>query len=339
MLRHSIQQPLIQWHDVAAAVAEFITAEQLPPSFEQLAQIYYLPLAQRIARDTQLAQDANSASRQARLVGINGAQGTGKSTLAALLKCILEAGANLTCAIVSIDDVYLTRAERAELAQTIHPLLLTRGVPGSHDLELALEILEQLVDSHIVGTPDTIAIPRFNKAVDDRWPKGQWSNQQAPVDVVLFEGWCVAARPQLEDELIEPINALEAHEDSQGIWRGYVNNCLASSYQTLFARLNCLVMIKAPSMAAVAQWRWLQEQKLIAAQATKLNDPAPTQLMNEVQIQRFIQHYERITRHILNEMPTRADLVFHLNLDHEIASVSGHWAQEFPFVVDGEQSL
>ena len=337
----------LEWSAITAILADFMVVEHLPDDFSHLAQCYYFPLAQRIARDY---GDFSARTGRPQLLGINGAQGTGKSTLAALLKRILEEGAGLRCAILSIDDVYLTRAERKKLADSIHPLLQTRGVPGTHDLSLALDVLAKLKDaseqrnSHIApaiadgdvcfGEPSVqqktstiLKLPRFDKACDDRKPDAEWFAQQAPVDIILFEGWCVAARPQSETDLIEPINKLEAEEDTKGIWRGYVNNSLASTYQTLFSQLDGLIMIKAPSMMAVGEWRWEQEQKLIS----RSHASAHSQLMNRTQIERFIQHYERLTRHILTEMPARADLVFHLDNEHAITQVSGLWSQDALF--------
>lgn len=159
-------------------------------------------------------------------------------------------------------------------------------------------------------------LPRFNKAIDDRMPCSHWQRQQQTVDLVIFEGWCVAAKPQPEDHLKQPINTLEKNEDSDGRWRRYVNRCLAGDYQDLFAMIDFLVMLKAPSMEAVLEWRWQQEQQLskqVAGQGKGL--------MNYQEVARFIQYYERLTRHQLAEMPSRADVVFSLNPDHRVITM------------------
>src|SRR5689334_11864372 len=93
-----------------------------------------------------LAQWIASKVRPGRLltIGINGAQGSGKSTLAALLHDLLEDGAGLRTVVLSIDDFYRTRAERQGLAREVHPLLETRGVPGTHDVALARHVLARL---------------------------------------------------------------------------------------------------------------------------------------------------------------------------------------------------
>lgn len=296
------------WQDVSTAVTEFIKAHQLPDDYKNLSAQFFFPLAQNILTK-------HHSSQQPLLLGINGAQGTGKSTLAALLKCILESGAGLKCAALSIDDFYLTRTERADLAQHIHPLLQVRGVPGTHDLTLGTTVINALMQS----TPSkTLCVPRFDKALDDRKPLEEWHTQMSPVDVVILEGWCVGARAQVASMLVKPINNLETTEDQNAIWRTYVNQQLATHYQTLFARLDYLIMLKAPSMQAIEEWRWLQEQQLTAA--TKGQGEG---LMNQSQVKRFIQHYERLTQHILTEMPARADAVFHLNHDHQVELATG----------------
>jgi len=243
--------------------------------------------------------------------GINGAQGSGKSTLCKILQLLIEQGFEKRVATLSIDDLYLTRQQRAELAKQVHPLLQTRGVPGTHDVALGLSLFEQLRAPH-----GELSLPRFNKAIDDRAPIEQWPSLSLPVEVVLFEGWCVASQPQPSSTLAEPINALELQEDGEGIWRHYVNQQLSGDYQTLFKQLDTLIMLKIPAMEKVLEWRSLQEQKL----ATNQTDQSG--VMTEQQVARFIMHYERITRDNLEHMPARADLVLTLNDDHQINAVA-----------------
>lgn len=231
------------------------------------------------------------------VVGICGAQGSGKSTLAAGLASRCEAG-GLTVAVLSIDDLYLTRAERETLGRDVHPLLRTRGVPGTHDVALGLALLEHLDRGR--ATP----VPRFDKARDDRAPREQWDLAAAGTELLIFEGWCVGARPAPEAALAQPVNALERDEDAEGIWRAYANAALAGDYQRLFARIDLLMLLAAPSFAVVRDWRIEQEQDLRGREGS---DAAG--VMSDAQVTRFIQHYERLTRHILAEMPARADLV------------------------------
>ena len=237
-------------------------------------------------------------------VGICGSQGSGKSTLAAELACRLRAS-GLRVVILSIDDLYLSREARRELAASVHPLLATRGVPGTHDVDLGCRLFQKL-RSHAA-----VVLPRFDKASDTAKPISQWEPVDGPVDVVLFEGWCVGARPQTEDALAVPVNALERMEDSDGAWRNWVNARLASDYQALFSEIDLLLLLAAPTFEVVAQWRLQQEDALRAELISRGEDILGTQ--DESQIARFVQHYQRITEHILREMPARADLTVRLN--------------------------
>jgi len=225
------------------------------------------------------------------LVGLAGAQGSGKTTMAARLAQRLE-DAGLRTGILALDDFYRTRAERADLARTVHPLLATRGVPGTHDLAL----IADTVDALLAGRE--AHVPRFDKATDDRAP-GEWRPIGAPVDVILLEGWCIGARPQASADLLTPVNALERLEDADGSWRRWVNARLATEYAALFGRLALRIFLRAPSFDVVLRWRTEQEHEL------------PSGGMNSPAIKRFIAHYERITRWMLEDEP--ADVVIDLD--------------------------
>jgi D-glycerate 3-kinase len=234
------------------------------------------------------------------VTGLCGTQASGKSTLVASVANLLRAE-GLRVAQLSIDDLYLGHAERQQLARTVHPLLATRGVPGTHDIALGLTIFDALA----AGQP--IELPAFDKAQDDRKSAGSGTVVAPGLQVLLFEGWCVGARPQEAAALVEPVNALERDEDRDGRWRRFANEHLAGDYQQLFARLDELVLLAAPSFEAVLGWRQLQEHKLrdrLQAEGQPL-----ARVMTDAQVARFIAHYERLTRHILAEMPARADVV------------------------------
>jgi len=250
------------------------------------------------------------------LLGINGAQGTGKSTMAEAISLLCSKQFGWNTAILSIDDIYLTRNERIALAEKIHPLLLTRGVPGTHDVALGLDIIRQLKRA---GADSEIKLPRFNKAGDERLNRSQWPSCSGPVDLILFEGWCVGSTAQAERELTQPINELEAREDADGQWRHYVNRQLAEYYQPLFKQIDLLLFLNAPGFDVVHGWRSEQEEKLAEASVGE-------HLMNETQITRFIQHYERLTRHNLEVLPSIADVVFDLDADHAI--IKPHYKED-----------
>ncbi|WP_298036213.1 hypothetical protein [uncultured Desulfuromonas sp.] len=280
---------------------------QIDNNLEQELVDIYIPLAAALQR--------NACTHDGPLlVGINGAQGAGKSTLCRLLQTVLEQGWGRRVASLSIDDLYLTRAERRGLAKRVHPLLATRGVPGTHDVELGLRLLgalRQLRDGR------RLTVPVFDKAIDDRLPKDEWRHVDGPLDVILFEGWCVGALPQPEEELSLPVNSLEREEDPDLSWRRYVNGQLREDYRRLFAELDVLIMLEVPGMENVLDWRGLQERKLASAAGQKKEH----KIMDAAALRRFIMHYERLTRAMLAEMPGRADIVLKLNAGHRIDGV------------------
>lgn len=228
---------------------------------------------------------------------------------------IQEQGANV--AVVSIDDLYLPARERARLAHAVHPLLRTRGVPGTHEVALGIALIERLTHGDATGrTP----LPCFDKLSDDRLPVSAWPEFPGRADIVLLEGWCVGARAQTEQELAAPVNSLERDEDADGRWRRYVNAQLAGPYQALFGLLDRLVLLAAPDFDVVFRWRRQQEHALAALAASGTAAPARG-VMTDAQLLRFIMHYERLTRFILAEMPRRADLVVSLDAERRIREV------------------
>lgn len=234
------------------------------------------------------------------VIGLCGSQGSGKTTLAgAVLEACADEG--LRSATLSIDDLYLTHAERRKLARDVHPLLATRGVPGTHDIALGMSVLAALDNG------EAVALPRFDKARDDRAPQSEWPHSPARCEVLIFEGWCIGARPQPASDLIGPVNDLEAAEDPDRIWREYVNDALSGPYSALYARIDRLVLLAAPGFDVVHGWRLEQERELAATA------DSGAALMDEAAISRFVRHYERLTRHILDEMPSRANLVIRLD--------------------------
>ena len=244
------------------------------------------------------------------LIGVSGVQGSGKSTLCVQLEEALGT-AGLAAATLSLDDLYLTRAERLSLGQTQHPLFVTRGVPGTHDLALADTVITRLLS----GT-GPISIPRFDKAVDDCAPEPAWPVVSAPLDVLLFEGWCIAATPQAESALAAPVNALEADEDPDGSWRRAVNAALADGYRLLFARIDLLIMLRAPDFSAVRAWRQQQEDALRAARGADAG-------MDAAALGRFIGHFERVSRHMLAAPPPPGAIIVDLDADRRVGAIIG----------------
>ena len=272
---------------------------------EPLTQAFYRNLAAWIAR----RKDGQGCLT----VGINGAQGSGKSTAAAFLKNELSSTHSLKAAVLSLDDFYLPRAVRQDLAIKVHPLFATRGVPGTHDTDLGIAMLKKLC---ALNRGETLALPRFSKAEDDRMAATTWPIVEGPVDVVLFEGWCVGLPPQLLSELDEPANDLEASEDTDGRWRRSVNSQLGAEYAEWFALLDAVMFLRVPDFECVRRWRAQQEQD-----TARMAGGAAAGLQSPMQLDRFIRHYERLTSHALRVMPERADVLLALRQDHTVGEI------------------
>lgn len=224
---------------------------------------------------------------------ITGLQGSGKSTLAAQLVAAAEAE-GLRAATLSIDDFYLTRAERERLAREVHPLLATRGPAGTHDLPLALATLDALRE----GRP--AALPRFDKLADERLSEARWPRTAGRVDLVVFEGWFLKTPAEPDASLAAPLNALERDEDADGTWRHWCNAALARDYPALWQRIDALWFLRGPGFDVVPEWRWQQEQALQAAEPGRTG-------MRRGEVERFVQFYERTSRQALRSLPAIAE--------------------------------
>ncbi|MFT3755187.1 MAG: kinase [Pseudoxanthomonas sp.] len=244
------------------------------------------------------------------VLGLSGLQGSGKSTLATQIAALAQAR-GLQAAVVSIDDFYLRKAQRATLARDVHPLLATRGPPGTHDIALALGTLDAL------RSGEATALPRFDKLADERVDESQWPRLQARADVVIFEGWFLGTPAEDETALVEPINALERNEDADGTWRHWCNAALARDYPALWSRIDTLWFLQpSGGFEIVPQWRWQQECALQAwslqAQSMQAGDPV-RQAMNRAQVEHFVMHYERISRQALRTLPAIAAMTVPLD--------------------------
>lgn len=231
-------------------------------------------------------------ARRPFVLGIAGAQGCGKSTAARILS------ARFQCPILSLDDLYLDGAARRRLAAEVHPLLATRGVPGTHDPALGVAVIEAL------ARPGTTLLPRFDKARDEPGTPEAW---HGPAEMLILEGWCLGARPQAEAELDEPVNALERERDPDGTWRHWVNARL-EDYRALFARIDMLVFLAAPGFHVVEKWRTEQEHAL-------RRDSGDAGGMSDARLSEFIQHYQRLTGHMLRHGREWADVTIWLDAE------------------------
>jgi len=233
------------------------------------------------------------------LIGVSGAQGSGKTTACQLL----EAANRPRYANFSIDDVYLDTQQRAELAARTHPLFVTRGPPGTHDIALARETIAALMRA---GPDSETPIPVFDKIADQMKPRGEWPVFKGRPEAIMVDAWCLGALPV---EASPALNAVE-EEDTEGRWREIQNEFLRTDYAEWFARFDAIVYLQAPSWQVVRRWRGEQEATLRGRALTEDED---------AWIDRFIQHYERITRSMIAGGVV-ADIVVQLD---EARSVEG----------------
>ena len=288
----------------ATRLDAFCTAHRLPDSFRRVAAAHYVPLARWLLETPWTIPP---------IVGICGAQGTGKSTLAAFLAAELHNVAEWSVAVLSMDDFYLSRAERLELSRKVHPLLATRGPPGTHDCKMMGNYLRRL---RRLGDSDSMALPRFDKSRDDRAPSDAWPHVTGPLNAIILEGWCLGVPPQDAGELETPVNDLEARHDGDARWRTYVNNRLRDDYAQVFSRLDRLIFLQAPDMESVLRWRSKQERKLIAG--TSAQEPG---VMNKAQLEEFVQYFERLSQVAMAELPKVANVTLMLDSSHQVGEI------------------
>tara|TARA_X000000368_G_scaffold393823_1_gene359845 strand:- start:97 stop:1020 length:924 start_codon:yes stop_codon:yes gene_type:complete len=244
------------------------------------------------------------------LIGLAGGQGTGKTTTSSIIKIILEKYFKLNVFKISIDDFYKTRKERVFLSKKIHPMLLTRGVPGTHDINMMLNFFKKVKSKKF----KSLQLPNFNKATDDRFAKKYWYNIKKRPDVIIFEGWCVGAKPEKNATLNKAINSMEKKKDQKKIWRKYVNQHLKLKYKDLYSQLNCLIYLKAKNFSLLQKWRLKQENKLWL----KSKKNSKHKIMNKENVISFMQTYQRITENMFKKMTKHASILINLGSDHQI---------------------
>jgi D-glycerate 3-kinase len=220
-----------------------------------------------------------------------------------MLALVFERVFEKTTLVMSLDDFYLTRAAREELAERVHPMLRVRGVPGTHDVELLRRVIDDLKARR------NTEVPVFDKGEDDR-------DAMVPVmgkelDLLILEGWCWGALPQPESELEEPVNELEARLDPLGSWRRHVNQQLAlGGYQEAFEQADVLFYLAVPDMDTVRQWRWEQEERL--------SEQGGSRVMDQDEVDEFTMYFERLTRRMLKDLPLKATLTLYLDERHQL---------------------
>lgn len=248
-------------------------------------------------------------ARRAALVGLSGLQASGKSTLAAQLAAAARERGVAT-EVLALDDFYLGRRDRAALARDVHPLLATRGVPGTHDVALLAETVQAL---RRASTRNPARIPRFDKGRDTRLPPSRWRRVTSRPRLILLEGWCIGVPAEPPSALARAVNALERIEDPDARWRTWVNARLNGEYAALWRRMDALIVLAAPSFEIVARWRDEPERALRRRGAPRA--------MSRAALRRFLMHYERLSRHALRTLPALADIVVTLDASRRVDAI------------------
>ncbi|MDA9725608.1 uridine kinase [Candidatus Pelagibacter sp.] len=269
---------------------------------DKMLKSFLIPVSFWIAKKTD--------NKKPYFVGLAGGQGTGKTTISSIIKIILEKYFKLKVFKISIDDFYKTRKERIALSKKVHPMLLTRGVPGTHDINMMLDFFKKSKAKKFKN----MKLPNFNKAIDDRFPKNKWNTINKRPDVIIFEGWCVGARAESNKTLKKSINSMEKANDHKLVWRKYVNQQLKAKYKKLYSQLNCMIYLKAKNFSLLQKWRLKQEHKLWL----KTKKKGGHKIMSKGDVINFMQTYQRITQNMFKNMPKYASIILNLNSNHQI---------------------
>jgi len=278
---------------------------QSEPFYDKLGQLknFYLPICEKIYQDYK-------KNKKIKIIGLTGGQGAGKSTITQIIKLIFNYNYNLKVVYFSIDDFYKTSRERIKLSKNTHKLFKTRGVPGTHDTKLLKKTFSDLMKKKF----KPVLIPSFDKSRDDRASKKKWKKVHEQPQIIIFEGWCVGARPQKKHDLIKPKNILEKKEDTKFLWRNKVNKELKNEYRKIFNKIDRLIFLKVPNFECVYKWRLLQEKKLQLTSRGK-------KIMSAIQVRKFVMYYERITMQMLKDLTTKAHVVLYLDKKHRFSKI------------------
>ena len=247
------------------------------------------------------------------IVGLAGGQGSGKTTISSILSLILKKYFKLKVFKISIDDFYKTKKQREILSKNKHSLLLTRGVPGTHDIKIMLDFFRKIKTKNF----KSLKLPKFNKANDDRYKKKHWYKLKSRPDVVIFEGWCVGAKPQSLRLLKKPINTIEKAYDKSLKWRRFVNLQLKTNYKKLYSQLDSLLYLKVKNFNLLKKWRIKQEEKLWLKAKSRKN----LKIMNKKEVINFMQTYQRITEQMFKDAPKYSSIIMNLNKNHQIHKI------------------
>ena len=276
------------------------TTLQLPIPVAELLWDFWLPLALQLIAWRKI-------QTQPLIQGFLGGQGTGKTTLTTMLSLILEHQGYRTVSL-SIDDLYKTYADRQQL-QIHDPRVDRRGPPGTHDLDLGVQVLTALKQGQ---TP--VELPRFDKSAWQGAGDRTTPETITGADIVLFEGWLVGVRPIAPttfDTAPPPILTAADRTFARDM------NDRLKAYAPLWDLLDRLIVLYIPDYRLSLQWRKQAEHDLIAQGKPGMTDAA---------IAEFVTYFWRslhpdlfITP--LIQQPQTVDLVIEINADHLPAKI------------------
>ena len=244
----------------------------------------------------------NSSNQNKFIIG--GSQGVGKSSLIIVLKKTLEKFYGKKVLSLSLDDFYLSQKERKTLSQKEHELLLTRGVPGTHNIKNLIKTVKKFEKKLY-----PISLPIFDKLIDDTTKKKNVIKNQC--NILILEGWCCGSNYINKEYLHKNINNLEKKFDKNFKWRNYYNNKLKNEYKKLFDMFDKKIFIKAPSFKYVLDWRLKQE----------INNSSCSRFSKKMDVQEireFLQYYEKITKWMLKESKNNSDFLIFVNKNQKI---------------------
>lgn len=220
------------------------------------------------------------------IIGLNGVQGVGKTTLVQTLAETLRRDEGLETLVCSIDDFYLTHDDQVALAASMpdNMLVQVRGEPGTHDMSLARTFLASILHS------SPTRVPRYDKSLHsgqgDRLPRSAWPEVNMPgqpkVQVLLIEGWCVGFRAlppvAVAARYSAPSRTLKQHDPAHLL---FINEKLVD-YAVVTDALDAFVHLDAERTEWVYDWRREQEAALRAARGAGMTDD---------QVVRFVDAY------------------------------------------------
>ena len=237
-----------------------------------------------------------------------GSQGIGKSSFINIISKTIEKFYNKKILLLSLDNYYLSKKQRLLLSKKIHQLLVTRGVPGTHNIKELVKNVKQFNQEKY-----PITTPQFDKLIDDKIKLNKTIKTKC--DILFLEGWCCGSSEIPKKFLYKNINNLEKINDPKNQWRNFYNKKLKIEYKKLFKLFDELIFLKTSSFDNVYKWR-LKQEKTNQSKNKNLKRMAA----NEIKV--FVQHYEKITKWMIKDLNKKAQIVIQFEKNHKISSIN-----------------